>query len=61
LTLLSQARVTQIMTLKFLAPTIQVEIAWLPNSRRKDVLLVKSIRHIALIPEWGSNNSTGNC
>jgi len=53
LTQLSRARVTQIMTLKFLAPAIQEEIAWLPNSRGKDVLLEKDVRRIALLPEWG--------
>ena len=52
LTQLSRARVTQIMTLKFLAPAIQEEIAWLPNSRKKDGLLEKDVRRIALMPEW---------
>lgn len=57
LTQLSRARVTQIMTLKFLAPEIQEEIAWLPNSRGKDMLLEKAVRRIALLPEWGQQQS----
>lgn len=52
LTQLSRARVTQIMTLKFLAPAIQEEIAWLPNSRGKDILLEKVVREIAMNPDW---------
>lgn len=47
---LSRARVAQIMTLKFLAPAIQEEIAWLPNSRGKDRVLEKDVRRIALLP-----------
>lgn len=58
LTQLSRARVAQIMTLKFLAPAIQEEIAWLPNSRGKDVLLEKAVRRIALIPEWERQQDT---
>jgi len=50
---LSRARVTQIMTLKFLAPTIQEEIAWLPNSRGKDRVLEKDVRCIAMVVDWG--------
>lgn len=57
LTQLSRARVTQIMTLKFLAPAIQEEIAMLPNSRGKDGLLEKAVRRIALMPEWGQQQS----
>jgi hypothetical protein len=53
LTQLSRARVAQIMTLKFLAPDIQEEIAWLPNSYGKDRVLEKNVRRIALLPEWG--------
>ena len=49
---LSRARVTQIMTLKFLAPDIQEEIAWLPNNHGKDGLLEKEVRRIALLLEW---------
>ncbi len=52
LTQLSRARVTQIMTLKFLAPEIQEQIAWLPNSRGKEWVLEKDVRRIALRPEW---------
>jgi hypothetical protein len=55
---LSRARVTQIMTLKFLAPAIQEEIAWLPNSRGKDSLLEKDVRRIALLPEWGQQQDS---
>ncbi|MHB0937713.1 MAG: hypothetical protein ACYDCO_01405 [Armatimonadota bacterium] len=58
LTQLSRARVTQIMTLKFLTPAIQEEIAWLPNSRGKDALLEKDVRRIALLPEWGQQQDT---
>lgn len=66
LTQLSRARVTQIMTLKFLAPDIQEEIAWLPNSRGKDMLLEKDVRRVALLPEWGEQQEnwqrlTGQC
>jgi len=66
LTQLSRARVTQIMTLKFLAPDIQEEIAWLPNSRGKDELLEKAVRRIALLPEWAQQQFywqqlTGQC
>jgi len=49
---LNRARVTQIMALKFLAPAIQEEIAWLPNSHGKDQVLEKDVRRIALLPEW---------
>lgn len=52
LTQLSRARVAQIMTLKFLAPEIQEEIAWLPNSRGKDRVLEKDVRRIAMISDW---------
>jgi len=52
LTQLSRARVTQIMTLKFLAPVIQEEIAWLPNSKGKDEVLEKELRKIAMMADW---------
>ena len=52
LTQLSRARVTQIMTLKFLAPDIQERIALLPQSYGKDLISEKQLRRIAMIPEW---------
>jgi hypothetical protein len=52
LTQLSRARVAQIMTLKFLAPSIQEEIAWLPNSYGKDTVQEKAVRRIAMIADW---------
>jgi hypothetical protein len=52
LTQLSRARVAQIMTLKFLAPSIQEEIAWLPNSFGKDKVQEKAVRKIAMIADW---------
>lgn len=52
LTQLSRARITQIMTLKFLAPEIQEAIAWLPNSHGKDSLPEKEVRRIAMMADW---------
>jgi hypothetical protein len=52
LTKLSRARVAQIMTLKFLAPSIQEEIAWLPNSFGKDKVQEKAVRRIAMMVDW---------
>ena len=52
LTQLSRARMTQIMTLKFLAPEIQEEIAWLPNSHGKDRVLEKDVRRVAMVVDW---------
>jgi len=52
LTQLSRARVAQIMTLKFLAPDIQEQIALLPQSHGKDRISEKQLRRIAMIPEW---------
>ncbi len=49
---MSRARVTQIMTLKFLAPDIQERITLLPQSHGKDVITEKQLRRIAMIPEW---------
>ncbi|OPZ86041.1 MAG: hypothetical protein BWY76_01135 [bacterium ADurb.Bin429] len=49
---MSRARVTQILTLKFLAPEIQERIALLPSSHGKDPVSEKQLRRIALIPDW---------
>lgn len=49
---MSRARVTQILTLKFLAPDIQEHIAMLPQSHGTDRISEKKIRRIAMIPEW---------
>ncbi|MHB9023426.1 MAG: hypothetical protein ACYC7E_04545 [Armatimonadota bacterium] len=54
LTQLSRARVAQIMTLKFLAPAIQEEIAWLPNGHGKDQVSEKDVRRIAMVADWAT-------
>lgn len=50
---LTRARLCQIMLLRFLAPDIQEEIALMPNVHKRDPVIEKRIRHIAMMPDWG--------
>lgn len=50
---LTRARLSQIMLLRFLAPDIQEEIALMPNVHKRDSVIEKRIRHIAMLLDWG--------
>lgn len=53
LTLVTRARMTQIMSLLLLAPDIQEEILYLPRSDGgRDLIGEKMVRPIASVPDW---------
>ena len=49
----TRARITQIMNLLNLAPDIQEEILFLPNTMKgRDPILEKDLRPVAAVPHW---------
>jgi hypothetical protein len=49
----TRARITQIMNLTNLAPDIQEEILFLPNTQKgRDPVLERELRPIAAVPHW---------
>ena len=49
----SRARITQIMNLLLLAPDIQEELLFLPETRRgRDPIQLRQLQAIALVPDW---------
>jgi hypothetical protein len=53
LTMVTRARMTQIMNLLLLAPDIQEEILYLPRSSGGlDPIREKAVRPIAAVPDW---------
>jgi len=49
----TRARITQIMNLLNLAPDIQEDILFLPNTTRgRDPILEKDMRPVAAVPHW---------
>jgi len=51
----SRARVTQIMNLNLLAPSIQEELVFLQRIQRgRDVITLKDLQPISMIPNWSS-------
>ncbi len=49
----TRARITQIMNLLNLAPDIQEEILFLPNTTKgRDPILEKDMRPVAAVPHW---------
>lgn len=53
LTMVTRARMTQIMSLLLLAPDIQEEILYLPRTAGgRDQVREKAIRPIAAVPDW---------
>ena len=51
----SRARITQIMNLLLLAPDIQEELLFLPQTLRgRDPLQLRQLQAIALVPEWNA-------
>jgi hypothetical protein len=55
----SRARLTQVMNLLCLAPDIQEEILFLPETiRGRDAITEKQLRPIAAIPSWRKQRQT---
>jgi hypothetical protein len=51
---LSRARMTQIMNLNLLAPSIQERLLFLPQTTKgKDVISCAELQKVALEPDWG--------
>jgi hypothetical protein len=49
----TRARITQIMNLLNLAPDIQEDILFLPNTMKgRDPILEKDLRPVAVVPHW---------
>ena len=49
----SRARITQIMNLLLLAPDIQEQLLFLPNTLRgRDPIHLRQLQPIALLPDW---------
>src|SRR5712664_4225355 len=49
----SRARITQIMNLLLLAPDIQEQLLFLPDSLRgRDPIHLRRLQRIALLPDW---------
>jgi hypothetical protein len=49
----SRARITQIMNLLLLAPDIQEQLLFLPDTRRgRDLIHLRQLQPIALLPDW---------
>jgi len=52
---ISRARITQIMNLLLLAPDIQEELLFLPETLRgRDPIHLRQLQAIALVPEWNA-------
>jgi len=51
----SRARITQIMNLLLLAPDIQEQLLFLPDTLRgRDPLHLRQLQPIALLPDWNA-------
>jgi hypothetical protein len=51
----SRARITQIMNLLLLAPDIQEELLFLPQTLRgRDPIQLRQLQAIALVPDWNA-------
>jgi cell division septum initiation protein DivIVA len=51
---LSRARMTQIMNLNLLAPSIQERLLFLPETDRgRDDITLRELQKVALEPDWG--------
>ena len=54
----SRARITQIMNLLLLAPDIQEELLFLPETLRgRDPIHLRQLQAIALVPDWNAQRS----
>jgi hypothetical protein len=54
----SRARITQIMNLLLLAPDIQEELLFLPETLRgRDPIHLRQLQPIALLPDWNEQRS----